>query len=149
MGNVNNPTTAGTPNDDFPLCGTWALVATRAHLQDGEQIEAPYGSHPMGIATFDRAGRMLCVLCDGRPTPLEEPREFVSYAGAYRFDGGTLITSVDQSSDPKRIGGDEVRGVTFTDRHRMTLTPPLRTRRGRLAQFELDWVRLGGPISSA
>jgi hypothetical protein len=45
--------------------------------------------------------------------PPDEPRQYVSYAGNYRFDGSTLVTRVDASSDASRVGGEQVRQVRF------------------------------------
>ncbi len=53
------------------------------------------------------------MLCDGRATLDGEPRQFMSYAGNYTFDGTTLSTRVDASSDASRVGGDQVRSVRF------------------------------------
>ena len=80
----------------------------------------------MGLVTFQADGRMMAVLCDGRASLDGEPRQFMSYAGNYTFDGTTLSTRVDASSDASRIGGDQVRTVRFENGGAMVLAPPRR-----------------------
>jgi hypothetical protein len=122
------------------IVGTWRLVATKAHGDDGAPLPPPYGPEAMGLVTFQADGRMLAALCDGR-AQLVEPRQFVAYAGNYRFDGETLVTRVDASSDASRIGGDQVRKVRFED-GRMVLAPPRRLFAGSMQHQELTWERV-------
>ncbi len=85
---------------------------------------------------------MMCVLCDGRAElPAGEPRQFMSYAGNYSFDGTTLTTRVDASSDASRVGGDQVRAVSFVD-GRLVLRPPRRLYAGLMQHQELVWERV-------
>jgi Lipocalin-like domain len=123
------------------IVGTWRLVMTRAHNDAGEPMHPPYGPNPMGVVVFS-ADRMVAVLCDSRPAlPADEPeREYSSYCGTYRFDGTTLVTRVDASSDPTRIGTDQVRRVRF-DAERLVLMPPARPWRGVTQHRELFWER--------
>jgi hypothetical protein len=126
------------------IVGTWRLVATRAKNDAGEPMHSPYGPSPMGVVTFSAEGRMIAVLCDGRPTlPDDEPvREYMSYCGNYRFDGTTLITRVDASSEPSRIGGDQVRRTRF-EGDRLVLMPPPRPWRGVTQHREMFFERIG------
>ena len=88
------------------------------------------------------AGRMMAVLCDGRKTLApDEPRQFMSYAGNYTFDGTTLSTRVDASSDASRVGGDQMRHVRF-EGGLMVLAPPRRLYAGTMQHQELTWVRI-------
>jgi len=82
----------------------------------------PYGPLAMGLVTFQADGRMMAVLCDGRAALSGEPRQFMSYAGNYTFEGTTLSTRVDASSDASRIGGEQVRSVRF-ENGAMVLAP--------------------------
>ena len=52
------------------------------------------GRLPMGLVVFQADGRMMAVLCDGRTElPPGEPRQFMSYAGNYTFDGDDAFDS--------------------------------------------------------
>lgn len=117
------------------LIGTWRLVATRAVDGHGRPVRAPYGPVPRGIVTFGVDGRMMAVLCDGRPVlpPGETVREFNSYAGNFTFDGRQLVTEVDAASNPDWIGSEQVRSVRL-EGQRLILVNRLRT---------LEWERLG------
>ena len=65
----------------------------------------------------------------------------MSYAGNYSFDGSTLVTRVDASSDASRVGGEQVRKVRFED-GRLVLNPPRRLWAGIMQQHELAWERV-------
>jgi Lipocalin-like domain len=124
------------------IVGTWRLIETKAHDDAGKSLPRPYGPQPMGLVTFQADGRMMAVLCDGRASlPSDEPRQFMSYAGNYRFDGSTLVTKVDASSDASRIGGEQVRHVRF-EGGRMLLNPPRRLFAGMMQHQELAWERV-------
>jgi hypothetical protein len=85
---------------------------------------------------------MMTVLCDGRATlPAGEPRQYMSYAGNYAFDGKTLVTRVDASSEASRIGGEQVRQVRF-EGDRLVLNPPRRLWGGIMQHQELVWERV-------
>ena len=109
------------------------------------------GRLAMGLVVFQADGRMMAVLCDGRASlPEGEPRQFMSYAGNYSFDGTTLSTRVDASSDASRVGGDQVRTVRFED-GLMVLAPPRRLYAGVMQHQELAWERIArlkpsGPV---
>ena len=129
---------AATPN----VVGVWRLVAATATDSDGKKVGVPYGPRGMGIVTLTSDGRMMAVLCDGRPAlPEGEPRQFMSYAGNYTFDGQTLSTRVDASSDASRVGGDQVRHVRF-ENGLMVLAPPRRLYAGVMQHQELAWERI-------
>jgi hypothetical protein len=73
--------------------------------------------------------------------PAGEPRQYVSYAGNYRFDGRTLVTQVDASSETSRVGGEQVRQVRF-EGARLLLNPPRRLWAGLMQHHELAWERV-------
>jgi lipocalin-like protein len=125
------------------IVGTWRLAMTRATNDAGQPMRPPYGPNPMGIVVFGANGRMMAVLCDGRTSmPDDEPlREYMSYCGNYRFDGSTLVARVDASSDPNRVGGDQVRRVHFED-GRLVLMPPPRPWRGETQHREMFFERM-------
>ena len=125
------------------IVGTWRMVESRAHDGDGAPLPPSYGPMGMGLVRFHPEGRMMCVLCDARPAVPDggTAREYVSYAGSYRFDGTTLVTRVDLTSDTKRLGGDEVRQVRF-EGDRLVLVPPPRPVQGNTQHRELVWERI-------
>ena len=128
---------------DKRIIGTWRLKSTKGVDDSGEVQPPPYGPAPNGVVCFQADGRMYCVLCDGRAElPAGEPRQFMSYAGNYTFDGTTLLTRVDASSDASRIGGDQMRNVRF-ENGGMVLAPPRRLYAGVMQQQELFWERVG------
>jgi hypothetical protein len=127
---------------DKRIIGTWRLKSTKAVDDGGKVLAPPYGPAPNGVACFEADGRMYSVLCDGRAElPSGESRQFMSYAGNYTFDGTTLSTRVDASSDASRIGGDQLRNVRF-ENDRMVLAPPRRLHAGVMQHQELSWERV-------
>jgi hypothetical protein len=128
---------------DSRILGTWRLVSTKGVDDSGKALPPPYGPIPNGVVCFQADGRMHCVLCDGRAQlPAGEPRQFMSYAGNYTFDGTTLSTRVDASSDASRVGGDQVRTVRF-ENGKMVLAPPRRLYADVMQRQELLWERVG------
>jgi hypothetical protein len=125
---------------DPRIVGTWRLKSTMGRDDTGKLLPPPYGPLAMGLVVFAADGRMMAVLCDGRKA-LDGPRQFMSYAGNYTFDGTTLSTRVDASSEASRVGGDQVRTVTF-DNGLMTLAPPRRMFAGQMQHQELVWERV-------
>jgi hypothetical protein len=124
------------------IVGTWKLVRAVARDAAGTVLPSPYGPKAMGRVTFTVDGRMMSVVCDGRPDlPAGTSREYSSYCGNYTFDGMRLVTRVDAASDPSRIGSDQVRGVRF-EGDRLILSPPPRRTSGREEYRELTWERI-------
>jgi hypothetical protein len=80
---------------DPRIVGIWRLTSTMGRDDAGKLLPQPYGPLAMGLVTFQADGRMMAVLCDGRASLSGEPRQFMSYAGNYTFDGTTLSTRVD------------------------------------------------------
>jgi hypothetical protein len=108
------------------IVGTWRLVKAEAHDAAGKSLPTPYGGKGMGRLTLSGEGRMASVVVDARPElPSGMKRDYSSYCGNYTFDGTRLITRVDAASDPVRLGGDQVREVSF-DGDFMVLRPPPR-----------------------
>jgi hypothetical protein len=127
---------------DARIVGTWRLKSTCGRDDAGKELDPPYGPLAMGLVVFQPDGRMMAALCDGREAlPGDEPRQFMSYAGNYTFDGTTLSTRVDASSDPSRVGGDQVRHVRF-ENGLMVLAPPRRLYAGIMQHQELAWERI-------
>lgn len=128
---------------DSRIIGIWRMVSTKGVDDTGKALAPPYGPKAMGLVTFQADGRMMAVLCDGRSEmPGGEKRPHMSYAGNYTFDGTTLSTRVDASSDAGRVGGDQVRNVRF-ENGKMVLAPPRRMFAGVMQHQELTWERVG------
>lgn len=124
------------------LIGTWRLVRTRAWDDTGAPLPPPYGPEPRGLLAFHDNARMMCVLNDGRAdgrAPGE--REYASYVGTYRFADDILVTRVDGSADPQRLGTEQVRKVRF-EGDEVVLVPPPRRHEGFNEHRELTWERL-------
>ena len=82
---------------------------------------------------------MSAAITDARSIiPSGETREYSCYAGAYTFDGTTLITKVDNCSDPARMGTEQLRTVSF-DGELMILQPPLRSYGNKPAEKRTLW----------
>ncbi len=128
---------------DERIIGIWQLKRTHAVDDNGTVLPPPYGPAATGVVCFQADGRMINVICDGRADmPAGEMRQFMSYTGNYTFDGLTLTTRVDGSSDASRIGGDQVRSVCF-ENGGMTLAPPRRIFAGVMQHQSLFWERVG------
>lgn len=125
------------------IVGTWRLVRGSATDGDGNLLAPPYGGEKaMGRVTLNADGRMMAVLCDGRPEiPAGETREYTSYCGNYTFDGKQLVTRVDAASDADRMGTDQVRDVHF-DGDLMILRPPMKAYGAKVQQRELAWEKI-------
>jgi hypothetical protein len=125
------------------VVGTWRLVRASSSLADGTVMPTPYGGQKgMGRVTLNADGRMMAVLCDGRPLiPEGEAREYTSYCGNFTFDGKQLITKVDAASDAWRMGTDQVRDVSF-ENGLMILRPPVRAYQSAPEQRVLYWEKI-------
>jgi hypothetical protein len=130
---------------DKSIIGIWRLKNTKTIASEGVPLPPPFGPAPNGVMCFQPDGRMYCVLCDGRvELPPGVPRQFMSYAGNYTFNGSILSTLVDASSDAKRIGTNEVRNIRFESSDEMALLPPSQLVAGVTHRKELLWERVYG-----
>lgn len=125
------------------IVGTWRLVRGTVISETGEPAPPPYGGEKgMGRVTFNVDGRMMAVLCDGRPSlPPGQSREYSSYCGNYTFDGRRLVTKVDAASDMVRLGGDQIRNVEFVG-ERMVFRHTVRRADGQSFRRELWWEKI-------
>jgi Lipocalin-like domain len=124
------------------IVGTWKLAHATSRDAAGAALPSPYGPKAMGRVTFTADGRMMSVVCDGRPDlPAGASRDYSSYCGNYTFDGSRLVTRVDAASDPSRIGSDQVRGVRF-EGARLILSPPPRRIGESEEHREITWERI-------
>lgn len=120
--------------------GTWTLVRVDAVDANGEPVSpAPYGDGNYIGRVVLTADRLSSTITDARPViPDGEVREYSCYTGLYTFDGKTLVTKVDQCSDPARMGTEQVRDVTFED-DLMVLRPPLQSYGDKPAEQRTLW----------
>jgi hypothetical protein len=131
------------------IVGTWRLCKTSARNDAGDPMHPPYGEKPRGLLVFYADKRMMSVLCDGRARlPAGEAvREYNSYCGNYEYDGNTLVTHVDASADPGRVGGHQTRFTHFDGDH-LVLTQKPRLWQGVMQHRELHWERIAdAPIN--
>jgi hypothetical protein len=131
------------------IVGTWRICKTLAHDDDGRAMHPPYGEKPRGLLVFYADKRMMSVLCDSRRKLAagETVREYNSYCGNYEYDGKTLVTHVDASADPKRVGGDQARFIHFDGDH-LVLTQKPRLWQGVMQHRELHWERIADAPSN-
>jgi len=126
------------------ITGTWQLIHTECIGADGSSLAPPYGGSDtcMGLLSMRDDGRLICVLYNSsEELPPDQPREYNSYCGAYRFDGNQLTTRVDASSNPEWIGTDQIRDVSFDD-NTMVLQPIKNNGPVSDGQRILRWIRL-------
>ncbi len=125
------------------IVGTWRLYKTSAKDDAGKAMHPPYGEKPRGLLVFYPDKRMMSVLVDSREKlpPGEATREYNSYCGNYEYDGKTLVTHVDASATPSRVGGDQTRFIHFDGDH-LVLTQKPRLWQGVMQHRELHWERI-------
>ncbi len=125
------------------ITGTWKLIRTAAEAEDGTPITPPFGGEQViGRLVLGKDGRMMGAIMDARPQiPAGETRQRSFYSGLYTFDGKQLVTRVDTSIDADRVGGEQVRDVSF-EGDLMVLRPPLRKYHGRMEKHSLWWVKI-------
>ena len=125
------------------IVGTWRLAKGSAKFEDGTPAPPPYGGEKgMGRISLNAEGRMIAVLCDGRPTlPEGTTREYSSYCGNYTFDGTKLVTRVDATSDGTRLTGDQVRQVSFEGPY-MVFRHTATRADGRKVHREMSWEKI-------
>jgi Lipocalin-like domain len=94
------------------LIGTFELVALESRRSDGE-ITHPYGDHPLGMFMFDSAGRYCVQVMDPDQTP--DQRTYLAMFGTYVVaeDRHTFTLTPHGSADPRLIGTEVLRHVTF------------------------------------
>ena len=115
------------------LIGAWKLLTFEVSV-DGNVLH-PYGEHPIGRLTYDKAGRMSAhVMKPGRKSSISDPiavtsascdelRQiadgYVGYYGTFSLDEGskTVIHHVESCTLPAWVGTDQTRHYEFIDDH--------------------------------
>jgi hypothetical protein len=122
--------------------GTWRLVEANAVASDGSEIRKPYGPTPMGRLVLTETGRMMAVICDGRPSlPEGEARAYASYCGNFVVAESKLTTTIDAAALIERVGDHEVRRLELRSGRLVLIPPP----REDGEQREIIWEREGPP----
>lgn len=128
------------------LIGTWRMVKRVSRDAQGRVIPPPaepkgWYAISMGLITFNEAGRVMSVLCDGRPGPSEKlPRDYSADCDSFSFDGTTLVMRIDASA-PDRLGTEQLRKVRFEGGHLVLMPPPVLIE-NQTVQREIYWERI-------
>ncbi len=131
-------------DQSYLLIGVWKLINIVNRDEAGNILRSSYGPKKEGLITFNDDHRMMVVICDGRENrPTSRPREYTSYAGTYSFDGTTLQTQVDCSTQtvPERVGTLQTRPARL-DGNRVTLTAPPVEIDGTVNCRDLTWEKI-------
>ncbi len=96
---------------DHALVGVWKLVSYDLELKDGGPRQKLFGENPIGYITFTAKNRVMVVLeaADRKPATTVEQRadllqSMAAYAGTYRLEGATWVTTVDVAWSPSQRG---------------------------------------------
>jgi Lipocalin-like domain len=106
------------------LAGTmWTLVEASETDENGNQLPAPLGPHPMGFLIFEQ-GRAMVSVCDdfSDSERAGRPKVFFGYSGKYQFDGERLSMVPDRATAPEYLV-EQVRRARFDSPRRMTIMP--------------------------
>jgi hypothetical protein len=124
------------------LVGTWRLLAEVATDAAGLTQPTLFGPTPLGTVTFDRSGRMILVVVDGRTDVPAGQRMFMAYTGRYEFDGHRLTTFTDAAASPALLATPQVRDVRFSDADTIVLSPPTGFMGQADVRREYTWERI-------
>jgi hypothetical protein len=125
------------------IIGTWRMVGYHCRTAEGGELAPTYGPEPIGLIRFDRHGRMVVVIADGRvELPGDVPlRPFTAYTGSWTFDGTTLTNAVDRSFIAEFVGTTQTRQAKYVD-GRLSLLPPMVVIDGVPTYRELIWEKI-------
>ena len=134
------------------LVGTWRLVSASSKTSDGDQVEPPYGSDPVGFLTYTQDGRVTALISYGGRKPLpfgggtqaeqaQAFKTFLAYGGRYNLSGEKVTHYIEVSSIQNYVSKELVRNVKF-EGSRLQLTTPPTPVNGKIQTIELLWERL-------
>lgn len=119
------------------LVGLWTLKEAFVADRHGRRIGPAFGTNPKGTIAYMPNGRMISVIADADQPPLsgdrlnapveERARAFSAasaYAGRYRFDGRTVVHTVEVCTYPNWVGTEMVRTVELTGDEAIYRTEP-------------------------
>jgi hypothetical protein len=130
---------AMTENDPpaASLVGRWTLKEAYVADTHGRRIGPAFGTNPQGAIVYMADGTMISVIADAdQPrlsgdrlsAPVEERARAFSagsaYTGRYRFDGRTVVHSVEVCTYPNWIGTEVVRTVELAGDEAIYRTAP-------------------------
>ena len=125
-----------------PSCQYFAATVPRHRQARGEVLACDQTRSEPPWARPLASGPNARALTRRGELPAGAERGYSSYIGSYNYDGSRLVTRVDGSSDPSRIGSDQVREVSFEGDDRMILRPPPRPATGGEEYREIAWQRI-------
>lgn len=119
------------------LIGMWTLKEAFVADLQGRRIGPAFGANPKGTIAYMPNGTMISVIADAdQPrlsgdrlgAPVEERARAFSaasaYAGRYRFDGRTVVHTVEICTYPNWVGTEVVRTVEFAGDKAIYRTEP-------------------------
>ena len=104
--------------------GAWLLDSFESQLPDGT-ITRPWGDDPIGIFCWDISGYFAVQL--GPRVPIDGASSYVAFFGTARApegEAGTIVLTVNGSSAPERVNGDQVRQFLFVEPGVVRMRPP-------------------------
>ena len=119
------------------LVGLWRLKEAFVADRHGRRTGPAFGADPRGCIVYMPDGTMISVIADaGQPrlsgdrlgAPVEERARAFSagsaYAGRYRFDGHTVVHTVEVCTYPNWVGTELVRKVELAGDEAIYRTEP-------------------------
>lgn len=135
--------------------GVWRLVSAVGVDEDSGATFQRFGATPAGYAIFTTGGHMSVVInAEGRAplsgnaetTTAEQARLFstmTAHAGAYEIVDNRLFHRVDVAHDPKMVGADLIRELSFVgDDELRSRVPSFTTPDGKRVHIDLVWRRV-------
>jgi hypothetical protein len=135
------------------LVGLWRLEEAVVVDDSDHTIVPAFGENPAGYIAYMPDGMMITVIADtGQPrlsgdrlgAPIEERAAAFSaasaYAGRWRFDGRTVVHTVEVATYPNWVGTEVVRLVEFAGDRVIYRTEP-QPIDGVMSVIRLVWAR--------
>ena len=137
------------------VLGSWVMVDRGTDSEEDQaQAAARYGDDPQGFMIFAPDGWMNAIICWGaRPGLSGEPSwhsdapddeklrafdTYLSYGGQWVVEDSTLTTKVNYALNPSWVGGEQVRGLEWSDEGYLVLKLSRAWPDGRIMN---GWVR--------
>lgn len=135
------------------LYGTYSLVGTTYKLVDSGEVETVLNEK--GFITYTKEGRMFVIIVRGQRPKAESVakmtdqqradlfRSTAAYGGTFKFDGKTVVHSIDISWNELWTGSNQVRHVQ-RDGNRLIFStdPQPRAVDGKMSVTSLIWEKM-------